>query len=124
MRQSSSPLSPSALVTLKAIIACVSMSSYAVSMNTTKQVGSALGLAALVVVAGNHPSTAEGFTSSYGRAFFAIALLLGIVAVLALSPSSVGGTTHEWILRKRSPLRGFEHHVRTNDVGLRPAIRR
>ncbi|GGM52475.1 MFS transporter [Longimycelium tulufanense] len=68
-------------------------------MNTTKQVGGVLGLAVLVTVAEVGTTTPEALTVGYGRAFLAIAGILGFVAVVALTlPSGVG--------RHRGPARG------------------
>ncbi len=52
-------------------------------MNTTKQVGGALGLAALVTVAGSQLATAEALAAGYGRAFLAIAAILVAAALVA-----------------------------------------
>ncbi|MGC9544396.1 MFS transporter [Streptomyces sp. UG1] len=54
-------------------------------MNTTKQVGGALGLAALSVVAAAHSAGAEALTAGYARAFLAIAVVLAAVAVVSLA---------------------------------------
>ncbi|MFE6614664.1 MFS transporter [Amycolatopsis sp. NPDC057786] len=61
-------------------------------MNTTKQVGGALGLAVLVAVASGHASTPEALSAAYGRAFAVIAALMVVVATLAYTlPSQRDG---------------------------------
>lgn len=54
-------------------------------MNTTKQVGGALGLAVLVTVAGSHTATPEALSAAYSRAFVVIAALMVVVAALAFA---------------------------------------
>lgn len=53
-------------------------------MNTTKQFGGALGLAALVAVSEAHDHAPGDVASGYSRAFLAIAAILVVVAVTAL----------------------------------------
>ncbi|WP_206511680.1 MFS transporter [Rhodococcus sp. BGS-1C] len=50
-------------------------------MNTTKQVGGALGLAVLVTLSSTSPTVLDG----YNRAFILIAVVMGIVAFMALA---------------------------------------
>ncbi|WP_343034594.1 MFS transporter [Amycolatopsis anabasis] len=52
-------------------------------MNTTKQVGGALGLAILVTVTSSHTATPEALATAYSRAFVVIAALMVVVASLA-----------------------------------------
>ncbi len=52
-------------------------------MNTTKQVGGALGLAALVTVAATTTTTPEALAADYGRAFDVIAVLMVVVMATA-----------------------------------------
>jgi hypothetical protein len=54
-------------------------------LDTTKQVGGALGLAALVAVAGTGAATPEALAVANGRAFAAIAAVLVLVAAAALT---------------------------------------
>ncbi|GAB3290509.1 MFS transporter [Parasphingorhabdus pacifica] len=53
-------------------------------MNTTKQIGGALGLAMLVALAGPDVSAVQG-AAGYGRAFLAIAVILLAVALVAMT---------------------------------------
>ncbi|WP_269756701.1 MFS transporter [Amycolatopsis aidingensis] len=65
-------------------------------MNTTKQVGGALGLAALVTLAGGDVATPQALADDYGRAFVAIAAVLVVVAVVALAlPARRDGTAEK-----------------------------
>ncbi|WP_081706134.1 MFS transporter [Nocardia sp. CNY236] len=52
-------------------------------MNTTKQVGGALGLAILVTVAAAHGTDAPMLLEAYNRAFYAIAAVMVAVAIVA-----------------------------------------
>ncbi|MEV6560877.1 MFS transporter [Nocardia sp. NPDC051756] len=54
-------------------------------MNTTKQVGGALGLAALVTFATPHGAVATVLVEAYNRAFYAIAAIMVAVAVSAIA---------------------------------------
>ncbi|MBT2420735.1 MFS transporter [Streptomyces sp. ISL-22] len=54
-------------------------------MNTTKQVGGALGLAALSTVAASHAPGVQALTAGYARAFQTIAVVLAAVAVVSLA---------------------------------------
>ena len=54
-------------------------------MNTTKQVGGALGLAVLVAVAASHIQIPAALAADYGRAFLTIAAILIVVAVASLA---------------------------------------
>ena len=54
-------------------------------MNTTKQVGGALGLAVLVAITANHIQTPAALAADYGRAFLTIAVILVVVAVVSLA---------------------------------------
>lgn len=62
-------------------------------MNTTKQMGGALGLAALTALAaGGGATDVGGRTDGYARAFGAMAAVLLVVAVVSLLlPRGVGG---------------------------------
>ncbi|MGI5158694.1 MFS transporter [Microbispora sp. CA-102843] len=51
-------------------------------MNTAKQTGGVLGLAALVALTGRHSGTAQATVAGYGRAFAITAVVLVVVAVL------------------------------------------
>jgi EmrB/QacA subfamily drug resistance transporter len=53
-------------------------------MNTAKQMGGALGLAALAALAARSTGTPQALATGYGHAFLAIAALLVLAAVLAL----------------------------------------
>ncbi|SUA81302.1 Spectinomycin tetracycline efflux pump [Nocardia otitidiscaviarum] len=52
-------------------------------MNTAKQVGGALGLAALITVAGAHGGGPGVLLDAYNRAFYAIAAIMIVVALVA-----------------------------------------
>ncbi|WP_306362229.1 MFS transporter [Nocardia sp. CC227C] len=52
-------------------------------MNTAKQVGGALGLAALITVAGAHGGAPDVLLDAYNRAFYAIAAVMIVVALVA-----------------------------------------
>ncbi|GAB3484355.1 MFS transporter [Amycolatopsis cihanbeyliensis] len=54
-------------------------------MNTTKQVGGALGLAVLVAVAAGPGTTPDDLAADYGRAFLTIAGILLVVAAMAIA---------------------------------------
>ncbi|MBF6354488.1 MFS transporter [Nocardia higoensis] len=54
-------------------------------MNTTKQVGGALGLAALVTVATAHDGGPAALIAAYDRAFYAIAAIMVAAAAVALA---------------------------------------
>ncbi|MFF3227188.1 MFS transporter [Nocardia suismassiliense] len=54
-------------------------------MNTTKQVGGALGLAALVTFATPHGTVPTVLVEAYNRAFYAIAAIMVVVAVSAIA---------------------------------------
>lgn len=54
-------------------------------MNTTKQVGGALGLAALSTLAASDVPGVQALTAAYARAFQTIAVVLAAVAVVALA---------------------------------------
>lgn len=54
-------------------------------MNTTKQVGGALGLAALITMADVSGSAPAALLDAYDRAFFAMAVLMLAVAVIAVA---------------------------------------
>lgn len=65
-------------------------------MSTTKQVGGALGLAALVAIAGNHIGPPEALAAGYSRVFLTIAAILVIIAAVAAAlpagrPATVSG---------------------------------
>ncbi|KUL26396.1 multidrug transporter [Streptomyces regalis] len=62
-------------------------------MNTTKQVGGALGLAALSTVAASHAPGIQALTAAYARAFQTIAVVLAAVAVVALALPRRGDAT-------------------------------
>ncbi|GAB2795600.1 MFS transporter [Amycolatopsis magusensis] len=65
-------------------------------MNTTKQVGGALGLAVLVTIASGGGATPAALASAYGRAFLVIAVLMLIVALLARAlPSQRDEPVHQ-----------------------------
>ncbi|MGZ3118219.1 MFS transporter [Streptomyces sp. H62] len=54
-------------------------------MNTTKQVGGALGLAGLSTLAATDVAGAQALTAGYARAFLAIAMVLAVTAGVALA---------------------------------------
>ncbi|MBN2624921.1 MAG: MFS transporter, partial [Acidimicrobiales bacterium] len=60
-------------------------------MNTTKQVGGALGLAVLVTIAGRPAGDPGAMAAAHGRAFFAIAVVLVAVAAVATTLPGGGG---------------------------------
>lgn len=54
-------------------------------MNTSKQLGGAIGLAALVAVAATPLQTPDALAAGYGRAFLTIAAILVVVAAASLA---------------------------------------
>jgi sugar phosphate permease len=62
-------------------------------MNTAKQVGGALGLAALIAVAGHRSHTTQTLATGYGHAFLAMAAILAAIAALALALPAQRDTT-------------------------------
>ncbi|GAA5055089.1 MFS transporter [Nocardia callitridis] len=54
-------------------------------MNTTKQIGGALGLAALVTVAATNDTGPVALIGAYDRAFYVIAVIMVAVAIVALA---------------------------------------
>ncbi len=71
-------------------------------LNTTKQIGGALGLAVLVGIAASTGTGPQALAADYGRAFQAIAGILLAVAVTALALPRPGGRTRGPVSGRRA----------------------